>query len=563
MEQRKLKLHPEIIFKIISAQSGTIGKALLELIMNSIDARASKCEITISSTGFKVTDDGRGFSSRREIEEFFECFGTPHQEGDARYGRFRIGRGQIMSFARNTWRSGPFTMHVDIKDKGVDYILTQDDKNPREGCEITGTFYDQLKPSELDTCQREITELAAYAEIPVHLDGRTINKIPSSCTWDYENDEAYIKTKLTGGLKVYNLGVFVREYSSYDYGIGGTIVSKKPLEVNFARTDILTSKCPTWKKISAHLRSLTIESTDKKEELTEHEKYAITRMFRFNQASYQDIMDKPIIEDVNGRSYTISQFVATRKPVVRPGTDLRIAEEVHRRKLAFVLSRKTLEMFNCDTPAELQKAICEMIRRDTDDWRILHNAERFDTHTTIQAIASTISSNYDVIDAKKLEEKDRLALQSLNYIVSPLNHRLVKYIRKTGKKSKYKDLIIRAGSSDVADAWTDGRDYIVFDKAKALDLINHGIQGCARLAALLLHEFLHTEPDTDKHDHDIAFYEEYHDIIIDTPIIGDLSIMLFNRYMTLLKAKGIRPTITNLKSSDTLFENNYENPGQQ
>lgn len=41
-------------------------------------------------------------------------FGAPHEEGDATYGKFRIGRGQVFNYAITTWTSNNYQLKVDI-----------------------------------------------------------------------------------------------------------------------------------------------------------------------------------------------------------------------------------------------------------------------------------------------------------------------------------------------------------------------------------------------------------------------------------------------------------------
>ncbi|CCP05931.1 hypothetical protein BN440_0880 [Erwinia amylovora MR1] len=89
------EIDPQIIHHIIYSQAGSIGKAVIELMMNSDDAGASMVSIDITPEGFAYRDDGRGFASYEDVKRYFGRFGTPHQEGDATYGRFRLGRGQI------------------------------------------------------------------------------------------------------------------------------------------------------------------------------------------------------------------------------------------------------------------------------------------------------------------------------------------------------------------------------------------------------------------------------------------------------------------------------------
>ena len=139
-EKRKFTIDPDIIFSIIKAQTGSLDKAIAELIMNSIDAGATKVELEITDTNFVIKDDGKGFKSKTEIIQWFERFGTKHVEGDAKFGRFRMGRGQALSFAKTVWESGVFRMEVDIKGKGLDYELHEVDENIT-GCTIKGTFY--------------------------------------------------------------------------------------------------------------------------------------------------------------------------------------------------------------------------------------------------------------------------------------------------------------------------------------------------------------------------------------------------------------------------------------
>lgn len=57
------ELDPQIIHHIIYSQAGSIGKAVIELIMNSVDAGAGAVIIDITPEGFSCRDDGRGFAS--------------------------------------------------------------------------------------------------------------------------------------------------------------------------------------------------------------------------------------------------------------------------------------------------------------------------------------------------------------------------------------------------------------------------------------------------------------------------------------------------------------------
>lgn len=99
-------LDPQIIHHVIYNQAGSIGKAIIELIMNSIDAGAAAVQIKMTEKGFECVDDGRGFASREDVLNYFGRFGTPHQEGDATYGRFRLVMRRRKMFSGKGCRRG-------------------------------------------------------------------------------------------------------------------------------------------------------------------------------------------------------------------------------------------------------------------------------------------------------------------------------------------------------------------------------------------------------------------------------------------------------------------------
>lgn len=171
------ELDPAIIHHIIYSQASSIGKAVIELIMNSVDANASTVKLSMTKEGFVCSDDGNGFATREDVLRYFGRFGTPHQEGDATYGRFRLGRGQIMAHATTAWRSRDWQMPVDTRTMGYSYEL--DDLpagKPLQGCEIEGRWYDALTDTELLSATQEIRDLVRYTPVAVELNGRMITR---------------------------------------------------------------------------------------------------------------------------------------------------------------------------------------------------------------------------------------------------------------------------------------------------------------------------------------------------------------------------------------------------
>lgn len=114
-ETIEFAIHPAVIRQLIENQAGTLSKAVLEGVMNGVDAMVDRkgkdkprVDITLEFDHVIIRDNGRGFTSREEILDVFRVFGLP-QTATKTYGRFRIGRGQLFAQGRTTYTSGlPF-----------------------------------------------------------------------------------------------------------------------------------------------------------------------------------------------------------------------------------------------------------------------------------------------------------------------------------------------------------------------------------------------------------------------------------------------------------------------
>ncbi|WP_409193150.1 ATP-binding protein [Enterobacter sp. CP102] len=211
------ELDPQIIHHIIYSQAGSIGKAVIELTMNSVDARAGCVRIDITPDGFSCQDDGHGFASFEDVKRYFGRFGTPHKEGDATYGRFRLGRGQIMAHARTVWCSRQWQMSVDTRVMGYSYEVDERDE-PVQGCIITGEWYEPLSSQERMSCIQEIRDLVRYTPIIVQLNGAVISRPPENEKWDAEDEFAWYRVREDGAVSVYNQGVLVRHDPGHLWG---------------------------------------------------------------------------------------------------------------------------------------------------------------------------------------------------------------------------------------------------------------------------------------------------------------------------------------------------------
>jgi len=547
MEKREFRLHTDILWSIIQSQAGTLQKALLELVMNSLDANATSVSISLDEKQFRVVDDGKGFTSRHEIESFFETFGTPHEKGDAKLGRFRMGRGQIMAFARNDWQSGQFKMAVDIRDKGLAYGLSTVAK-PFPGCEISGTLYEELRPSVLLSTCRALEDLCKFTPIPVILNGKCISVDMTKQKWTFEDDDAYYSLRSDSrALSAFNLGVGVCEYPASDYGTGGIVVSKQQLEVNFARNDILLSKCEVWKRIAAKIRAHSRELEGTKP--TKNEPYREMQATQLLSGEFESKLEfgeafrnEKLLTDVTGKHHSFTDVVRllasySSKLTMSPSSANLKADKVHQSRIAFVLSRKTLERFQATS---LKGILDELIMayhscptnpryRGDIELNLLNRLSNY--LLEFKDASGLITETHTPVDMARLTRDEKEILQAIQL---SQNRIFVGFYKLNANRDERS---IKVGTSETANAWTDGKDYIFINR----NLLKiGGYPGAAlirfnAIGTLLAHEYVHTADDSAGHVHDTEFYEMYERLTCATDYLGEFTNEALNVWLDLRK----------------------------
>ena len=547
-ETRKFKMHPDLLFSVIHSQAGTHEKALLEGTMNTVDAGATECVIEIDSNGYSIRDNGKGFASKEEVDLFFETFGTPHKEGDATYGRFRMGRGQLFAFSSTVWRTNTFEMSVDIKKDGLDYKFTEN-LPAIDGCEIKGKWYDRLKDVELFNIMKEFEKLVKYMQIPVILNGKNISLKAEDQKWDYKEEDFFIKTNQNQNtLSVYNMGSLVAHYPASRFGVGGTVVTKKALQVNFARNDVLVSQCALWKKIHKKLQEIMGIETAKKSALTDFERSALLDAVLNKEILMGEVINKGLILDVSGKKLTFANLL--KKDTIAfssENRDVKRAEEkINDLKICTVLDHSVLQTFDCANAEEFVKKVVALVDYNNEvsaqkckeleakygtgwethrrtDYRKYYDSKIYDVFNPkikdIKEMTSKMKNSSDIVDVNKLSKKEKAFLTALEEMNTVIWDTVIFYEYKknnNGNANNYWEVInklkkdhpkrkIVLGESDIASGWTDGHTYVAMNKR---------LEGksAQKIVSVMLHEYCHNKDTLAAHDHDVNFYELFHDV---------------------------------------------------
>lgn len=534
-ERRSFAIHSAIIKTLINEQAGSLTKAVAELVMNAVDAGASELSITVCENGeFTIRDNGRGFTSRDEIEQFFETFGTPHADGDAHYGRFRIGRGQIMSYAKTVWHSGRFEMRVDLEreEQFFGYELIEHvEESP--GCTISGHIYrndpwrtsqELIGMSEWGE-QSNLSEMIRFVPIPVLVNGIQINTTPSTQKWDLEDDYAWYNFDTKAfHLQIFNRGVHVCDRATRDYGIGGVVTTKQPLHVNLARNSVITHNCGTWTAIADAIRSRFSLQLGRVKKLNDSEAARLLRdlLFGENDVPYETqrkVRNIRFIPDVFGELKTPNDILTQERFTMFDGEHMGIAERVHREGLATVIMPELLRRARAEVSEKNAQQVILTLRRRLELAEHSHC-----TFIPFEQLVRDLSDTSSVVPDKELSPEELMVMKLLR----AMNGHIA---CMTNGKSCTTRLLV-AGVSDCMEGWTDGSTYIAINR-KLLNGIRGQVAGGspAKLITLLIHEYAHRDLTLGEHHHDREFYARYHEATLHRDF-GLMIDKLFRKYIT-------------------------------
>lgn len=328
-----------LLSDVMRKQAGSLSKAILEGVMNSVDAGADEIKIDIAEEQVVIDDDGDGMSEE-DIRTYFKKFGLKDDDVENKqFGKFRMGRGQMFSYGRNIWKTGNHVLVVSIDEDEIDMsevdavpsdevvsfeeqsFMLYDVDEDYHGTTVEIQLYDKLHSDEVssrvDDAYSKFRYIPEVIGVQIEVGER---KLVDEHEFDYETELAYYdfqEDSWSSSVEIYNQGAYVTEESLSK--TAGTIVTKRDLDLNFARNQILD--CDLWERVEDDYENVLVNRLLNCDSISTSE-----RVWLIERAvDYPQIFDEPVVEDVNDELWTLTEL--SGKEVVFSKSSNKLAEK--------------------------------------------------------------------------------------------------------------------------------------------------------------------------------------------------------------------------------------------
>lgn len=306
------------------------------------------------------------------------------------------------------------------------------------------------------------------------VNGLVVSEAPAPAKFVESIDEAFIRIDSSLKLRVYNLGVFVREFPKSTFGVGGVVVSKLQLDVNFARNDILQT-CKIWKAIRRKVDTTGVREVKRKIQLSDDERVNVIQRLLAGEMTGYDAFALQIFKDVCGRAWSAKKIQRAHFPrwsLSHLGD--RVGETLIDTGDCLVLDREWMGLFECDPSTVFEKF---NLFQSTKEPRPVY--------ADLEAVKGNLNESQIAMPEQKWTAKERVWLDLLG--------RCARYFGKGDRQ-------LRLGTSNTANAWTDGYSYIYFSREYLHNLEYEklaapNLPDITRTLTTLAHEYCHDQDD--------------------------------------------------------------------
>nr|WP_239640331.1 ATP-binding protein [Halorubrum terrestre] len=285
----KMTTTDEVAQYLIEDQMADLTDAVREAVQNGVDSPgASRVLVSVTPDLTVVCDDGAGVdlgseTGMRDLSVLGA--GTKSRDDDATLGEWGIGTGAIIAKGAVRIWSGTHALCFDYQNKRETGPFA--DASGREGvvvetphafdgvCVTIDHYASEVPdpdsyrwPRTIERLRKRFAYLTVRTGVAVVVNGDPVDRghpfdavDDGRVTVTRETPDAYLALEHTPaqGLAIYSNGLYVT--TDHDAGVGGVIVSKGNLTLNFARTTI-QSGCARWDRIQDALADARVDLYD-------------------------------------------------------------------------------------------------------------------------------------------------------------------------------------------------------------------------------------------------------------------------------------------------------------
>ncbi|MFQ5677002.1 MAG: hypothetical protein ACE5G1_13985, partial [bacterium] len=563
----RISAHENLIIDSISRQAGSVEKAVLELVMNAIEAQLDNPKPMVdicfsvdeanNRATLKVHDLGRGFKNRLEVEEWFAKFGTPHSEcpkckkrmtlrlgnficecgyktGGRTWAEFRMGRGQAFSFGRNVWRTGKFRMEYDLKVPPSQRNYAHGDTCPKckhqsmpvvNGEYVCKCGYRHRADHVLDfQLQSDLPEQKG-CEVTVHFYKNPVGSYSYYASVDAFKSAIKHHVEFIEGEIFFNgeqintpasecnwdvetedaYFMFGKGSNLALYNIGAFVKDFSVSHVGV--TGVVVSKEKMKVNFARNDVQQDCEIFQRIQVIIRENKIKRVRRARRRLDSSERISTLNDLRDGDcdyDEVKNIGLFELTDGKVLS-------LEAVRKIRSPWTFAKPGSRV--ADQLMQIDAAIC--FSEDTTD--------RMDYSGELGSFFDWLLKRQGL---KELERwsKIRRFYRSFEILADGYSnaHRIIPTSKLSKAERRFLTVMERydcwngrtfcIGVSDTANGWTDGKTYIAFNRDYLKWNNPQYSSGAASLVTLAFHEMAHDEEDTGSHNHKVEFYQRYHDL---------------------------------------------------
>lgn len=549
MNKLDFKVHPNILKQLVFDQHGSPVKALLELVQNSVDAGATKIDIKTSSSIVFIMDDGKGFGSKEEIGAVFQTFGSP-QEADKKFGRYRIGRGQVFSMGKVFFRSNYYGMRVNLLDSQVNDFgfMLEEYQDFQPGCLVS------IDSERVLNSLSRLSEQLFYLDVPVYLDNKLItstseplsqkHSCPDESCFDFKVYDATSADMyyMEGNLSIFNQGIYVKSYEIP--GLIGQyhISSTSNLPLNTARNELLNQDAFLSELLPSVFNfdiNYQITKVDWRERSHRKSIFAQILLGNLNYRSDFDLFNKKLILSSKGDWVSFSdlskfdsfflpssssQNSSLARAMKKTSSDFSFNYE-----FSNSISAILLKCGGVGYSFSVNSLFEEVLLQFMNNNGLYRDGSAFKFSDNEQFLLATTSDNR-ILKESELSSGRQSALFSAvkSFYTYHMGGILLNAGLQSGREERRALLVGDSNGRD--EAWTDGETYIAID----ISILNHEpfrnlkTNSCSenlrlyrdtiqrllyRIYLLIFHEYNHNSESELLTTHSLEFYQGFHDAL--------------------------------------------------